>query len=86
MTTVTPDAGKPDAVYVTNGENLDKGSVKEVFLTTDKEEIKVAIVSQKADAIEFRVPVNVKPGRYGLMILTADCTMYIEQPVKVSIQ
>lgn len=86
MTSVTPDAGKPDAVFVVAGENLDKGQVKEVFLTLGKEEIRVTIVSQKAEAIEFKVAPTVKPGRYGLMILNADCTMYIEQPVKVTIE
>lgn len=86
MLSVTPDAGKPEAVFVATGENLSTDSVKEVFLTMDKLEIKVVIVSQKADAIEFKVPANVKPGRYGLMVLIADCTMYIEQPVKLTIQ
>jgi len=86
MTSVTPDAGKPDAVVVVAGENLDKSQVKEVYLTLGKEEIRVTIVSQKPEAIEFKVPPTVKPGRYGLMILNADCTMYIEQPVKLTIE
>ena len=86
MSAVTPEKGKPDGVFVAVGENLDKSQVKEVFLTRDKDEIKVVIVSQKAGAIEFKAPVDVKPGRYALMILTADCTMYIEQPVKVTIE
>ena len=86
MTSVTPDTAKPDAVITIAGENLDKGSVKEVFLTLGKEEIKLPIVSQKADALEVKVPVTVKPGRYGLMILNADCTMYIEQPVKLTVE
>lgn len=86
MTSVTPDTGKTDAVYTIAGENLDKSQVKEVFLTLGKEEIKVVIVSQKAEAIEMKVPASVKPGRYGLMVLNADCTMYIEQPVKLTIE
>ena len=86
MTSVTPETGKADAVYTISGENLDKNSVKEVFLTLGSDEFKVAIVSQKADTIEVKVPVDLKPGRYGLMILNADCTMYIEQPVKLTIE
>ena len=85
LLSVTPGEGKPETVFITAGENLDTGSVKELFLTLEKEEIKVLIVSQKADEIQFKVPANVKPGRYGLMTLTADCTMYIEQPVKLTI-
>jgi hypothetical protein len=86
MTSVTPDTGKADAEYTIAGENLDKNQVKEVFLTLGSQEIKVSIVTQKADAITVKVPVDVKPGRYGLMILNADCTMYIEQPVKITIE
>lgn len=86
MLAVTPEAGKADAVYVTSGENLDKDAVREVFLTTGNEEIKVVIVAQNADAITFKVPAKTQPGRYALMILTADCTMYIEQPVKLVIE
>ncbi len=86
MLAVTPETGKADIVFVTTGENLDTSQVREVFLTTAKEEFKVIIVSQKAEAIQFKPPANIKPGRYGLMILTADCTMYIEQPVKLIIE
>jgi hypothetical protein len=86
MISVTPEAGKTDVVFTVAGENLDKSQVREVFLTLDNEEIKVVIVSQKADSLTFKVPATVKPARYGLMVLNADCTMYIEQPVRVTIE
>ena len=86
MISVAPDTAKPDAVVTITGENLGKNQVKEVFLTMGKDEISIPIVTQKAETLEVKIPVTVKPGRYGLMILNADCTMYIEQPVKITIE
>jgi hypothetical protein len=86
LATVTPDTGKPAAEYSTAGENLAKAAVKDLFLTTGKEDIKVEIVAQTDDSIRFRVPGNTKPGRYTLMILTADGKQLLEQPVKLTIE
>jgi hypothetical protein len=86
MATVTPETGKPAADYTVAGENLAKDTIKELFLTNGKDDIKVQIVSQKEEAIQFKVPATVKPGRYTLMILTADGKQFIEQPVKLTIE
>ena len=86
MTTVTPEAGKPGAAYTVAGENLTPASIKELYLTNGKDDLKVQIVSQKAEAIEFKAPGNIKPGRYNLMVLTADGKSFIEQPVKLTIE
>jgi hypothetical protein len=86
LATVTPDTGKASAEYATAGENLGKDAVKELYLTNGKDDIKVEIVAQKADSIQFKVPGNTKPARYTLMILTADGKQFMEQPVKLTIE
>ena len=86
LNTVTPDSGKATAEFVAAGENLTRDSMKELYLTDGKDDIKVTIVAQKAESIQFKVPGTVKPGRYGLMILTADGKQFLEQPVKLTIE
>ena len=86
LATVTPDTGKPAAEYSTVGENLAKTAVKELYLTNGKDDIKVVILVQKNESISFKVPANTKPGRYSLMILTADGKQFLEQPVKLTVE
>ncbi|MFN0102027.1 MAG: hypothetical protein ACKV2U_08050 [Bryobacteraceae bacterium] len=86
MATVTPDTGKPAAEYAAAGENLAKDAIKELYLTDGKNDIKMEIVAQKDDSIQFKVPASTKPGRYSLMVLTADGKHFIEQPVKLTIE
>ena len=86
LATVTPDTGKAAVEYSAAGENLDQSSVKNLYLTSGKDDIKVEIVAQANESIRFRVPANTKPGRYSLMILTADGKQFIEQPVKLTIE
>ena len=86
LAAVTPETGKPAAEYSAAGENLARDAVKELYLTNGKDDIKVEIVAQKAESIQFKVPGNTKPGRYSLMILTADGKQFLEQPVKLTIE
>jgi hypothetical protein len=86
LATVTPDTGKPAAEYLAAGENLDKDAVKELYLTNGKDDIKVEVLTQKGEAIQFKVPGTTKAGRYSLMLLTADGKQFIEQPVKLTIE
>lgn len=86
LATVTPETGKASAEYAAAGENLGKDAVKELYLTNGKDDIKLEIVAQKADSIQFKVPGNTKAARYTLMILTADGKQFMEQPVKLTIE
>ena len=86
LATVTPDTGKAAAEYSAAGENLAKDAVKELYLTNGKDDIRVVIVTQKDEAIQFKVPPHTKPGRYNLMILSADGKQFLEQPVKLTIE
>ena len=86
LAAVAPETGKPAAEYTTTGENLARDAVKELYLTNGKDDIKVEIVAQKAESIQFKVPGSTKPGRYSLMLLTADGKQFLEQPVKLTIE
>ncbi len=86
MTSVDPAYGKTGDVLTVTGENLEKTHVAELFLTDGKNDLKVPITEQAATSLKFRIPPNVKPGRFALMILTAGKDpKYIEQPVKVTV-
>jgi hypothetical protein len=86
LSAVTPDTGKADTEFVAAGENLDKNQVAELYITDGKTDVKTQITAQAAASIKFKTPSSVKPGRYGLMILTADRQRLLEQPVKVTIE
>ena len=86
LATVTPDTGKAGAEYVGAGEHLTKAAFRELLLTDGKDDIKVRIITQKEDAIQFQVPAGTKPGRCSLMFLSADGKQYLEQPVKLTIE
>jgi len=87
MISVEPTSGKVGDVLTVTGENLEKTHVAEVFLTDGKNDLKVPVTEQGATTLKFRIPPNVKPGRFALMILTAGKDpKYIEQPVKVTVE
>ncbi len=87
MTTVAPDTGKAGDVLSVSGENLGKETVSQLFLTDGKNDTKVEITEQVATSIKFKIPAAAKPGRFNLLVLTADKQpKLIEQPVKVTVQ
>ncbi len=87
LVSVDPMSGKTGDAISVAGENLDKASVAELYLTDGKNDIKVVMTEQTATSIKFNVPPTVKPGRYSLMVLTSGKeAKLIEQPVKVTIE
>lgn len=87
MKSVEPDTAKTGDMLTVTGENLDKGSVADVFLTDGKNDFKAEISVQEAGSIKLKVPSSAKPGRLALMVLTAGKEpKLIEQPVKVTIE
>jgi len=87
MKSVEPAAGKAGEELTVSGENLDAKFVKEVYLTDGKTDFKLEITQQAAEAIKAKVTAKVKPGRYSLMVLTAEKTpKLIEQPVKYTVE
>jgi hypothetical protein len=72
-------------VVSAKGENLDKKSAADVYLTDGSKDTKAAISEQSETEIKFKVP-QIKPGRYHLAILTANKASIIEQPVVLTIE
>jgi|ERR1051326_4944801 hypothetical protein len=87
MKAVEPAAGKGGDEVTVSGENLDAKFVKKVYLTDGKDDIELEVTSQTAESIKAKIPAKAKPGRYSLMVLTADKDpKLIEQPVKCTVE
>jgi hypothetical protein len=86
MSSVEPDAGKIGDVLTARGENLGRESVSALYLTDGITDVKVPIVDQAAASIMFRIPRDVKAGRFALMVLTTGkVPRLIELPVKITV-
>jgi hypothetical protein len=86
VTTVEPDTGKVGDIISAKGENLDKSSIGEVYLTDGTHDLKMQITEQTETEVKFKVPQNTKAGRYHLMMLTADKKSFVEQPVVFTVE
>jgi hypothetical protein len=87
LTGVEPGSAKIGDTATASGENIDKSKVAKLYLTDGKVDIVVAMMEQTDTAIKFKVPANVKPGRYALMIETKGSeARMLEQPVKITIE
>ena len=86
MNDVQPDGGKVGAVLRIHGVSLGKAKVDEVYLSDHTLDMKVKVLDQKDDAIEFRIPPSVKPGRLQLVVKTAGKQpLILEQPVFITV-
>ena len=88
IVSVEPASGQVGAELTASGENLDQTNVAELRLTNGTNDFKVPITNQTATAIKFKIPNEVKPGRYGLVTLSKRVPrpLEIEQPVKVTVK
>ena len=87
MNSVEPANVKAGAEATVSGENLDKNTVTEIYITDGKSDIKLDIVQQSAASIKFRVPASTKAGRFSMMLLTSGFDpKLIEQPVKLNVE
>jgi hypothetical protein len=84
-TALDPDTGKVGDTIAVKGENLDKASISEVYLTDGSKDTKVPISEQTGTQIKFKVP-EIKPGRYHLAMLTANGSSMIDQPVVLTVE
>lgn len=80
-----PDTAKAGDVVSLKGENLDKKSSADVFLTDGSKDVKVSISEQSETEIKFKVP-TLKAGRYHVAILTANKASIIDQPVVLTVE
>jgi hypothetical protein len=87
MNNVQPGGGKIGAVLRVHGVYLDKTKVDEVYLTDHTLDMKVKVLDQKDDVIEFRIPPSVKPGRLQLLVKTpGKQPLLLEQPVYITVE
>ncbi|HTA69332.1 MAG TPA: hypothetical protein VK776_13670 [Bryobacteraceae bacterium] len=87
MNNVQPDGGKIGSVLRVHGIFLGKAKVDEVYLTDHTFDMKVKVLDQQEDVIEFRIPPSVKPGRLQLLVkTTGKQPLLLEQPVYITVQ
>ena len=86
MKAATPNSAQPGTVIKVEGEYLDADHVAKVFITDGKTDVELTVLKQSANLIEARMPVDIKAGKFFLMVLTTGSDgMLIEQPVKVNV-
>jgi hypothetical protein len=87
MNNVQPNEGKVGSVLRIHGVFLGKAKVDEVYLTDHTFDMKVKVLDQQDDTIEFRIPPSVKPGRLQLLVKTSGKQpLLLEQPVYITVQ
>ena len=87
MNTVEPENGKIGSVLRIHGVYLGKEKVDEVYLTDHTFDMKVKVLDQTDDSIEFRIPPSAKPGRLQLLVKTAGKKpLLLEQPVYITVE
>jgi len=87
MNTVQPNAGKIGSVLRVHGVFLNKAKVDEVYLTDHTFDMKVKVLDQQDDVIEFRIPPSVKPGKLQLLVkTTGKQPLLLEQPVYITVE
>jgi len=87
MNNVQPNEGKIGSVLRVHGVFLGKAKVEEVYLTDHTFDMKVKVLDQQDDIIEFRIPPSVKPGRLQLLVKTpGKQPLLLEQPVYITVQ
>jgi IPT/TIG domain len=83
VTAVDPAAGKPNDIVTVSGDGLEKPHVAAVFLSDDKDDHKVVVVSQAADKITIKIP-ELKPGDYNISIQSGNAILI--EPVRFTVQ
>jgi hypothetical protein len=87
MNRVVPDTGKTGSVLTVHGVFLGKTNVDEVYLSDHTFDMKVKVLAQTEDSIEFRIPPFAKPGRFQLVLKTSGKEpLVLEQPVYISVE
>jgi hypothetical protein len=87
MRAVQPVTGKIGDVLRVHGASLGKEKVDEVYLSDHTFDMKVTVLDQKDDVIEFRIPPFAKPGRLQLVMkTTGKQPLILEQPVHITVE
>ena len=85
--TVAPDTAKAGDVLTASGSHLDQTALAKLFVIQGEKTIEVTITNETESDVSFKVPANLAPGRYQLMVLTrAAIPQYLEEPVFFTVQ
>ena len=82
---VEPLNAKPGEMVTATGDGIDKGAVDVLYLTDGSNDFKCDMVEQSAKAIKFKVPGDMKKGRWALMVHTS-AGQLLQQPVKLTVE
>ena len=85
ITGVEPLNAKPGDTVSAAGEGIDKAAVDTLYLTDGSNDFKCEVVGQTAKEIKFKVPADMKKGRWSLMVHTNDGQL-LQQPVKLNVE
>jgi hypothetical protein len=85
ITSVEPLTAKAGDTVNAIGEEIDNANVDTLYLTDGTNDFKCQMVEQTATTIKFKVPDNMKAGRWALMVHTKK-NQLIEQPVKLTVE
>lgn len=83
LTGIDPESAKVGANVTVTGENLGKGTVIAVFLSSASDDFKASVVEQTAEKIILKVP-QVKAGKYNISLQVKN-EIYI-QPVNLTVE
>jgi hypothetical protein len=87
MNKVSPESGRTGSVMKIQGSSLGKTKVDEVYLSDHTFDMKVKVLEQTENSIEFRIPPFAKPGRLQLVMKTTGKEpLILEQPVYVTVE
>jgi IPT/TIG domain-containing protein len=87
MSKVVPESGKTGSVLKVQGAFLGKTKVDEVYISDHTFDMKVKVLDQTDDSIEFRIPPFAKPGRLQLVVRTAGKEpLILEQPLYITVE
>lgn len=84
---VDPDTVKAGDELTASGSHLDKSAVAGLYMIQGEKTIQVKMLTQAEEAIKFKAPADVKPGRYQLMVLTTGAKpQFLEEPVYFTVE
>jgi len=84
VTGVDPAQAKAGDTVTVKGDGISKSDVDTFYLTDGKTDWKCQVVDQSSTAIKFKVPDEIKPGRWAVMVHTSKDQL-IELPVKLTV-
>jgi opacity protein-like surface antigen len=84
---LAPTPAKAGDEIIATGQYLGKDAVGAVYFTAGDNTFEAKILSQTQDTIKLKIPADMKPGKFGLMVLVkGDVPRFIDEPVFVTIE